>query len=54
MKKKDKEKLLLGVGIGIGLGIVAVATAPAWLPAAKARAVQVAAIQSLKIASTLI
>ena len=49
MTNKQKQTILLGMGIGIGIGIVAVATAPAWLPAAKARAVQMAAIEGGKL-----
>ena len=48
MSKEDKKYILIGVGIGIGIGLVAVATAPAWLPAAKAHALQSAAIASTK------
>lgn len=48
MSKEDKKYILIGVGIGIGIGVVAVATAPAWLPAAKARALQIAAVESTK------
>ena len=47
MSKEDKKAILIGVGIGIGIGVVAVATAPAWLPAAKAHALQTA-VESTK------
>ena len=48
LSDSEKKTLLLGVGIGIGTGVVAVATAPVWLPAAKARALQMAAVKGGK------
>lgn len=47
----EEELVYLGIGVGIGIGIIAVATAPAWLPAAKAKALQVALVKSVKMAA---
>ena len=51
----EREKIVLfGIGVGIGVGIIAIVIAPAWLPVAKARAVQIAAIKGAKfIASSV-
>ena len=52
LTEDQKKTILLGFGIGLGLGVVAVATAPAWLPAAKAKALQVAGVKTAKILLT--
>lgn len=52
MRKKDRRAFYLGIGIGVGVGVVAVATAPAWFPAAKAKALQVALVKTAKVVVT--
>ena len=56
MSKEDKKYILIGVGVVIGIGVIAVATAPAWLPAAKAHALQAVAVEGSKflLASSVI
>lgn len=53
MNMSREEKYIL-IGVGIVIGVIAVATAPAWLPAAKARALQTAAIESAKLLTSSI